>query len=154
MSFVYTNISIYRAIAEDVYMEMCALDKDSRTPKGDGSGGFILKYDPEHRSFKNAMVVIVFTGMWLEALLHQTIVRLHGEAKFNEVDRSFNYERKLELIGVTDTALLAKVKRFRESRKELVHEKAHFNSDTIKFAQKEAALANEIMCEVISRKNK
>lgn len=148
MNFAFTNINIYRAIAEDAYAEMCSLDSGSRIPKNDGSGGYILKYDPDHRSFKHAMVVIVFTGMWLEALLHQLIVQIHGEAKFKEVDRTYTYERKLELIGVTDIDLIGKVKRFRESRKELVHEKAYFDGSNIKSAQEEAALASDVMSVV------
>lgn len=149
MSFLFTNINIYREIAEDACEAMWELDKVGRTPKNDGSGGYVLNYDPDRRSFKNAMVVIVFTGMWLEALLHQIIVDIHGEDKFNKVDRSFNYERKLELIGVTDSTLLGKVKRFRESRKELVHEKAHFDAGVIKVAQEEATLASEVMREIL-----
>lgn len=151
MCFLFTNLNIYKAIAEDAYEEMCALDKDGRIPKDDGSGGYILKYDPDHRSFKNAMVVVVFAGMWLEALLHQLIVGFHGEAKFKEVDRSFSYEKKLELIGITDAELLGKIEKFRESRNKLVHEKAHFDSGTIKIAQEEAVLAKDILREVLNR---
>ena len=55
-------------------------------PKDDGSPGWIKTFDPEQNSFKQAMVSIVFTGMWIEALLHLLIVRDHGTEKYEEYD--------------------------------------------------------------------
>lgn len=149
MSFKITNIETYKAIALEAYEEMINLDSSSKTPKADGSDGFIIKYDPEHKSFKKSMIVVVFTGMWLEALLHLKIVKIHGESEFKKVDRKYSYEEKLKMIGVSSTDLLNKVKRLRETRKELVHEKAFLDNGEIKKAQQEAVLANEVMNEII-----
>lgn len=145
MNIVHTNIEVYRAIAEDAFEEMIQLDSSSRRPKDDGANGFIITYDPEHKSFKKSMIVVVFTGMWLEALLHQEIVKKYGEAEFKKVDRKKTYEQKLALLGIHDQELMDKVKRFRETRKELVHEKAFLDEGQIKTAQKEANVANEVM---------
>lgn len=148
MSIVHTNVEIYKAIAEDAYEEMILIDSSSSTPREDGADGFIIKYDPEHRSFKKSMIVVVFTGMWLEALLHLEIVKKLGETEFKKVDRKKTYEQKLELLGIINPELLGKVKKFRETRKELVHEKAFLENSQIKTAQNEATLAKEIMHEI------
>jgi hypothetical protein len=143
---VITNISIYKAIAEDAFENTIEAEKQQRTPKADGTG-WIIKYDPNHVSFKNSIISVVFTGMWLEALTHLLIVQKFGEKKFREYDFKSN-EEKLKLLGISDGGLLEKVKRFRETRKELVHEKAHFDDGTIKTAQEEARLAHEIMVNI------
>lgn len=79
--FVITNVFIYKAIAIGAHLEMHELINAGRRPKVDGSPGWIITYDPEHRSFKQAMISIVFTGMWLEAFLHLRIVRGSRTAK-------------------------------------------------------------------------
>ena len=73
-SLISSNISVYRAISEEAYLKMRKLIDAGRTPKANGGEGWIIKYDPEQKSFKQAMISIVFTGMWLEALMHQKIV--------------------------------------------------------------------------------
>jgi len=138
-----TNVSIYRAIAEEAYAQVADAEKTERTPNPNGSG-YILRYDPKQRSFKNSLVTIVFTGMWLEALTHLLIVRDYGEDKYREYDRRI-YEDKLRLLGVKDESFLAQVADFRATRKELVHEKAYFDNGTIKTAQKEAKVAHDIL---------
>ncbi len=139
-----TNITIYKAIADEAYQEMSHLVDNGRRPKPDGSPGWIISYDPSHASFKKAMISIVFTGMWLEALMHVLIVEKFGKAKFKEYDFK-SYEEKLKLLGVTDEELLDSVSRFRTTRKALVHEKAHFNDGEIKTAQSEAENAHQIL---------
>lgn len=140
---VITNVSTYKAIVEEAYAQVVEEGKKDRTPNPDGSG-YILRYDAEQRSFKNAMVAVVFTGMWLEALTHLLIVRDHGEDKYREYDRKI-YEDKLRLLGIEDETLLTQVAQFRITRKELVHEKACIDGSTIKTAQKEAQVAHEIL---------
>lgn len=143
---VITNVSVYKAIAEDAFAQVVEATEMDRTPKPDGSG-YILRYDPERTSLKSSMVTVVFTGMWLEALTHLLIVRDHGEEKYREYDRK-SYEKKLRLLGIEDEELLSLVVQFRTTRKELVHEKAHFDSGTVKTAQKEAEVANGIMRKI------
>lgn len=151
MSYTITNVEIYKAIALEAYEEMVNIDSSLKTPKADGSGGFIIKYDPDHNSFKKSMIVVVFTGMWLEALLHLEIVKKHGEKEFKKVDRKYTYEEKLKMVGISSADLLDKVKRLRKTRKELVHEKAFLDNGEIKKAQEEAVLANEVMNEIIGQ---
>lgn len=144
---IYTNVSTYRAIAIEAFEAMQELVESGRQPKGDGSPGWILQFDPNQKSFKQAMIVIVFTGMWLEALLHLLIVRDHGEAKFREVDYK-SYEEKLRLVGIDDNSILEAAARFRIARKELVHEKAHFNAGETQTAQDEARNAYQLMLAI------
>ena len=126
---IISNISIYRAIATEAHQIMQAA----------GPG-----YDPDRVSFKQAMIVIVFTGMWLEALLHLLIVRKYGKEKYKLYDRK-SYEEKLLLLGNYENNILDSVSRFRKARKELVHEKAHFDNFEFKLAQDEANNAYELL---------
>ena len=146
---VITNIAIYKAISDEAHQEMVQLMEAGRRPKPDGSAGWIITYDPNQTSFKQSMVSIVFTGMWLEALMHLLIVKKYGKDKFKKYDFK-TYEEKLQLLGYTDKKLLHRVSRFREIRKSLVHEKAHFDEDEIQKAQDEAENAHEMLVAIHS----
>jgi|GEM_PF-2020663 len=139
-----TNISTYKAIALEAHKSMCEYLEEGRWPKEDGGPGWIKTFDPDQKCFKQAMITIVFTGMWLEALLHLLIVRNHGLEKFAEYDFK-SYEEKLRLLGCSEQGLLDVVKRFRKSRKELVHEKAYCDDGELKTAQDEANNAHDLM---------
>jgi hypothetical protein len=139
-----TNIEIYKTIADEAYQKMVQLMEAGRPPKPDGSAGRTIIYDPNQNSFKQSMISIVFTGMWLESLIHLLIVKIHGKEKFKEYDFK-SYEEKLQLLGCTDQKLLDRVLRFRKTRKSLVHEKAHLDDGEIKLAQDEAENAHQIL---------
>lgn len=144
---IFTNVSTYRAIAIEAFETMRDLVVSGRRPKEDGSPGWILQFDPNQKCFKQAMIAIVFTGMWLEALLHLLIVRDHGEEKFREVDYK-PYEEKLRLIGIDDKSILESAARFRVARKALVHEKAHFDTGETQTAQDEARNAYQLLLAI------
>ncbi|MEP5232995.1 MAG: hypothetical protein ABJQ78_16335 [Alloalcanivorax sp.] len=144
---LFSNVSIYKQISEESYSKMASLVEEGRSPKENGTDGYIIKYDPNHNSFKQSMIVVVFTGMWLEALLHQEIVSKHGIEVFKKYDFK-SYRDKLTLLGIADADLLDRVDSFKATRKELVHEKAFFDSGEIKVAQKEAELAHKIMAGI------
>jgi len=146
-NYTHTNVSIYQAIAEEAYAEMVQFDNENKRPKEDESDGWIITCDSNNTSLKKAMIVIIFTGMWLDALLHIQIMERCGEGTFKRLGRR-KYEDKLKFLGVTDIALLTNVKKFRATRNELVHEKAFLDNAQIKIAQKEARLANEIMSQL------
>jgi len=146
-SLVISNISVYKAISEEAYQKMQELIENGRTPKSDGSGGWVIKYDPEHNSFKQAMISIVFTGMWLEALMHLLIIKKHDIKTFKDYDFK-SYEDKLSLLGCSDKNILNLAKRFRKCRKELVHEKAHLDKGEINEAQEEANNAHKLLISV------
>lgn len=143
---IITNVFVYKSIAEDAYIQAVETEKKSRTTRLDNSG-YVLRYDPEHTSFKSSIITVVFAGMWLEALTHLLIVRGHGEKKYREYDRK-SYEDKLRLLGVEDEELLLLVGQLRATRRELIHEKAHFDIRTIKIAQKEAELAIKVIRKI------
>jgi hypothetical protein len=145
--FISSNVAIYKMIADEAYQNMVQSDKDSRSPKSDGSSGCVITYDPNHFSFKQAMISIVFTGMWLEASMHIHIVKKFGDVKFHEYDFK-PYEQKLELLGCNDQNILNSVQKFKKVRKSLVHEKAYFDDGEIKWAQKEAKNAHEVLTSV------
>lgn len=142
-SLVFTNCSVFRAIAVDAYEKMCCAHTEGRRPRGNG-GGYVISYDPLKKSFKAACEVIVFAGVWFEAATHVAYVRRSGLAGVKRFDGKF-YEKKLAMLGCTHQGILAKAKRLRESRNELMHEKAHLNSRKLIFAQNEAENAYALL---------
>ena len=145
--FVITNVSIYKAIAIGAHAAMHELTKAGRRPKDDGSPGWIITFDPEQKSFKQAMIAIAFTGMWLEAFLHLRIVSDHGLKKFKEYDFK-SYADKLQLLGCSEPAIIEAAQKFQKCRKELIHEKAYCDSGQISTAQDEADNANQLLLAV------
>jgi hypothetical protein len=141
---VITNIETYKAIADEAHAHMVAAMEAGRRPEPDGSPGWIITFDPDQTSFKQAMISIVFTGMWLEALMHLLIVQTHGEGVFKKYDPR-TYEDKLKLLGCEDQGILDRATRFRRTRKELVHEKAYRE---IRRAQEEAENAHALLTAV------
>jgi hypothetical protein len=115
--------------------------ESGRRPNPTGRGG-IHTYDPSQTAFKSAIVSIVFTTIWLDAVTHLLIVRELGEREFRKHDRD-SYEGKLRLLRVDDDDLLSRVSRLREVRRELVHEKAYLDKE-MRTAQSEARNANEV----------
>lgn len=91
---VITNIAIYKAIAEEAHQKMHELIDSCRRPKPDGSVDWVITYDPSQSSFQQSMIAIVFTGMWLEGLMHLLIVERYGEQKFKEYHFK-SYEEKM-----------------------------------------------------------
>ena len=152
---VLTNVGIYRSIADDAYRQMAADMAENVRPGPEGSDVVIKTFDPEQLSFKQAMISVVFTCIWLEAVLHLLIVgKLGRKAYTRKVDRS-GYGAKLSLLGCRDETLLRNVGRLRQARRELVHEKAHleFNdagefTGELRGAQDEAENARAVMLAV------
>lgn len=144
---IITNVSVYKAIALEAHQEMHDRLNASRRPKDDGSPGWVITFDPHQTSFKQAMIAIVFTGIWLEALLHLQLVRKHGRDAYGDYDFK-SYADKLAALGCNDSTILDSARRFQESRRELVHEKAHFDGGQMKAAQDEADNANALLLAV------
>lgn len=92
-------------------------------PKADGQPGYIIRWDPDRRSFKSAMITVVFCGMVLDALLYMELSARRGRVEAARIDRR-PHEKRLEALGITDAGILDRVAAFREARKDLVHEKA------------------------------
>lgn len=151
--FVPTNVQMYGEIAEDAFRDMENLLEKGRRSKP-GGDGWIIKPDPNHKSFKSALVFIAFSGMWLEATLHLLIVKHHGTAAFNKIDNS-KYEAKLKFLGIDDQSLSDCLADFRILRRELLHEKAFLKQFTKpRIAQDEARKVRSTMQHVRARLEK
>lgn len=151
-SFVYTNIRVFYHIAQEAYMSM---DKDlnsSRSPKPNNEPGWIITYDPDRKSFKNAFITIVFCGVFLESLLHLLIVERKGLDIFNKYDKK-SYKDKLQLLGCNDQSILEGAEQYRKTHREVVHEKAHLDKNSFPIAQKEAAFAMELVKKIVANFN-
>ncbi len=145
--FIHSNVHIFYKIAQESHTAMTSnLDKH-RTPKPDG--GFIIKLDPDQKSFKKAFITIVFSGIFLESVLHILIVQRKGVDTYKKYDRK-SYEEKLKLLGCNDQRILGQCKHLREVRREIVHEKAYINTDSFLIAQKEADAAIEVVNNIVS----
>ena len=148
--YVFTNIDVFRSIADAAFMRMTD-DGDLRSRPESVDSGHVKSFDPNQTSFKEALISVIFSCIWLEAALHLLIVETHGRERYEEVDRK-SYEKKLRLLGCSDVRLLKKVEQLREATKELVHEKAHLHTDkcgnftgTIRIAQDEAKNGHEVV---------
>ena len=155
---VLTNVGIFRSIADDAYRQM-SVDMDAHVRAvAEGSDVVVKTFDPEQLSFKQAMISVVFTCIWLEATLHLLIVGKFGRKGYtNKVDHD-GYGAKLTLLDCRDKELLSNVERLRKARRELVHEKAHsqFNhagefTGELRVAQDEAENARAVMLAVEER---
>lgn len=118
-----TNLEIYLAIAEEAHSDMRAAMAKGITPKPNGEPGFVMRSEPDRRSFKQAMIAIAFAGMYLEALIYIVLQNRFGRTNALKLDR-LPYEDRLKELGITDDDLHNRVKVFRDARKDLVHEKA------------------------------
>lgn len=137
---VISNHLVYLEIARETLTRSQRLSRRNRTELPGGRG--IVRFDRGQRSFKAALIAIAFAGMYLEALLHLVGARRLGVKEYERIDKS-TYEDKLKALGVTNSGVLLDCKRFRETRRDLMHEKAYhprFGRE-LRFAQEEAAHA-------------
>lgn len=153
MPHLVTNVRVYRAIAEEAASESKRLLDAGRTPKPDGSG-FIVRLDPEQRSFKQSLIAIAFAGMYLEALLGLVGFEQLGKEGYSKIER-LHWEVKLTKLGIAEADLIARCKRFREARNDLVHEKVldleSPGSAPMRNGQEESAFAVEVVRDIAAR---
>jgi hypothetical protein len=146
-----TNLHIYRSIAEEAHADAQQLDAAAKTPKADGSQGYVIALDPHRRSFKQSQVAIAFSGVYFEALLFLKGTQRMGKRWLREFDRK-TYEGKLLELGVANPSLVQAAKRLREVRRDLIHEKAtpvlELGIGSTYWAQSEAAAAIAFIREV------
>ncbi len=152
---VFTNVHIFGAIADAAYERMSEDMVKNVHPMPDGSPRAVKVFDPEQKSFKDAMISVVFSCIWLEALLHLLIVRKFGRKCFKKIDKRLSFKEKLRLLGCVDDQLLDWTGQLQGSRRELVHEKAHLEytddgvfTGELKSAQDEAENARRVMVGV------
>ncbi len=147
---IFTNSQVYRQIAEDAHRSAIAELNAHRTPHDDGRPGYVIRFDPERRSFKQSMIAIVFAGMYIESRLWIVGCQRLGRDAYSKIDQR-KIEERLPPLGITDASLVADCKAYRESRKILVHEKAvpiHEDVSPSRVAQDEATVAVRLMTRV------
>ncbi len=147
MAAAFTNVWIFYEIAHESYGHMQEIQKSLIRPKPNGEPGYILSLDPKKQSFKAALTAIVFAGVYLEALLHLLMVEKRGESFARSNDKK-SCKDKLLLLGCTDSAILDASEHYRQIRREVVHEKAHFDNGPDRTAQVEAGHAIELIEQI------
>ena len=148
--FFHTNLEVFYNIAIESFYAMNADINANRKPKPNNEHGWILTYNPDQKSFKNAFITIVFCGVFLEALLHLLIVERKGIEIYIQLDKKrATYELQLESLGCNDPSIIKCCKNFRDARNEVIHEKAHMNTKDIRRAQDEATKAFEFIRMII-----
>lgn len=137
---VISNHLVYLEIAREALARSQRLSRRNRTELPGGRA--IIRADRGQRSFKAALIAIAFAGMYFEALLHLVGSRRLGVQGYERIDKS-TYEDKLKALGVADPGVVLDCKRFRETRRDLMHEKAYhprFGRE-LRVAQEEAVHA-------------
>lgn len=140
---------IFLDIAEEALSRMHALDKDNAFANPDGKGGYVIKLDPERKSFKQALIAISFSCAFFEALVFIKLSEMYAGKKLTKNDNAF-YEDRLKALSVKDSAFTAKAERLRKIRKDIFHEKAtsSLEGKNIWYAQTEAEFAVEYVKRV------
>jgi hypothetical protein len=148
---VVTILGIIESIIFDSQELMNNLLEEGRTPKE--GGGFILKYDPNHTSLKEALKILVFVGAAMESMWHQKAVELRSKNFAEKADRECkSVPLKFECIGLTESSLLEDMTNYYNVRRQIVHEKAHESKfqKTLFVAESEANKAVELFKSVKS----
>jgi hypothetical protein len=85
---IVTSLGIIESIIFESQELMNSALAEGRIPKE--GGGYILKYDPNHTSFKEAFKVLIFVGAALESIWHQKAVELKSKTFAENTDRECN----------------------------------------------------------------
>ena len=123
--------------------------REHRRDKPDGQPGSITTFDPNRVSFKESLIALVFSGLYLEALLHIVGCQLLGHEEYERIDRT-TYEVKLKRLGIMDEQVIKGAERYRTSRNDIVHEKAYDSryAEKLQIAQDEARHAIALIHKV------
>jgi len=146
---IFTNTRIFYSIAKESLAEMDVHFNADRRPKPNNEPGWIITFDPDQKSFKSALITIVFCGIFLEAILHLLIVKHNGIEIYKQYDHK-TYEDKLKLLGCDDETIMKLCEHFRNARREIVHEKAHLDQKSLRIAQDEAKKSMELIDKVVA----
>ncbi len=148
-NFVQTNYRVFYSIAQESYAAMNKFSDQYTKSKPNGKPGHINILDPEQKSFKHAFITIAFCGIFIESILHLLIVKQKGLEDFKNYNFT-KYEDKLQLLGCDNQQIIELCIQFRETRNEVMHEKAFMNSDNFRIAQKEADIAIELVNKIVA----
>ena len=119
--FIVSNLQTYLEIAKESYEESIKYLEKNRTLKPDG--GYVIKLDPDKRSFKNALISIAFSGSYIDLYLRLAYVVKNEDEPPREWKFNNPYHKKLKFLGVTDDHIIGLCEKFREVRNDVAHEK-------------------------------
>lgn len=121
-----SHLHVYRAIAEEAAAKSLKSLDEHRTPKPNGEPGFIL-HEVNGVSFKEALIAIAFSGIYLEALMAivQRQAKASGKRFVSKGAKEGRYGGKLQAIGIKDPDLIAEANHFNDARDDLIHEKSY-----------------------------
>ena len=147
-----SHAAIFRQLAEES-LAAAEAEHSLRIDELEGErSGVVIRFDPEWRSFKHAIVAIVFAGMYIESRLWVVGCHRLGADQYRRVDRQ-PLEERIKALGITDERLVMDCRRYREARKGLVHEKplpVELDRSPLRIAQDEASFAVTLMSRVDS----
>lgn len=138
-----SSASIYRNISTESYFKMNACIDEGKFPKDDRSDRHTIKYDANLNAFRQSMIVIVFTGMWLEETLYQAIVSSTG-LDIGKKNDFKTYQDWLVRLDIFETSLLDDVDEFMSTRALLMHT-TNIDHNEILLAQTAAEHAQKII---------
>ena len=121
-----SNISHFRGVVHAAHLEWYQLGESSLRPNPNNEKGHIITLASRMQMFRQALVCIVFCGVYLGALLVIKGRRKFGEKKWDKYFDKLIYEAKLELLGCSDLGIITKCRQFRKARNDIIHERPEF----------------------------
>jgi hypothetical protein len=122
-----SNVSLFRVMAREAAAQSLESLDAHRTPHPDGRPGYTLRWDENQVSFKQALIAIAFSGIYLEALM-SIVTREAKRANRRFVSKSTKsrrYRGRLEALGIKDKGLLEEVDHFNDARRDVIHEESY-----------------------------
>jgi len=121
--YIDSQLPVYRAIALEAHAAMTEANAVSRRPIPGHPGRAEIIPDPTRKSFKQALVCVVFVGVYLDALLHIRGSQELGREVYAGIEEQ-ELENRLRRLGVVDQRTLDLAVNYRLARREIVHERA------------------------------
>jgi hypothetical protein len=146
---IYSNIKAFFDIIRINYRLMNDDIKKRVKVKEDGSSGNIIVFDYDQKSFKSALIIVVFVGIFIEAVLHILLVQKLGLSGYTKKIDHTEMKEKIKILGCENKNIWELCDQYIIARKELVHEKAYTEKDQHLIAQDEARKSVELMCLLI-----
>jgi hypothetical protein len=141
IELIESSINTYFDIACEAYSLM---KKESKKHTKNNGYAIIHVVDWKQKSFKNALIVIVFTGVFIETLFYLKLVKKYGNGAYKKYDHIELKEKAMEL-GCTNKVVHDMCDQYIRVRKDIVHEKVFQKPNTYYIAQNEAENAFNLL---------
>lgn len=138
----------YSLIVVGEYEKMVAELENDNKPVMQGGRGSQQIFNTDRQSFKHAMIIMSFVGMWLHAVLRLKMLSMNMSDKRYQRQKGSPYEQRLMIVGCYDELILEKVSSYRMARNRLLLETDYFRKEDILFVELEAKKAYELMVEL------